>query len=156
MGMRVPRANEQTSQAENNVFVPVPEELYFELHSALRKRFSLHNATVQRLIVDLCEQYLDRNEDVLGPRGSTGGVTWGPLFLPSGTSIMMEYEGVQNFARVEGDEIVYGNERLPSPSRLASRIANNTSRNAWRDLWIKRPHDQTFVPADSLRSNAKR
>ncbi|WP_177219754.1 hypothetical protein [Nitrosospira multiformis] len=40
-----------------------------------------------------------------------------------------------------------------SRSGLANRIASGTSRNAWRDLWIKRPRDKEWVLANDLRRN---
>lgn len=38
-----------------------------------------------------------------------------------------------------------------SPSEFARVVANNTSRNAWRDLLIKRPGDTEWTLADDLR-----
>jgi hypothetical protein len=38
-----------------------------------------------------------------------------------------------------------------SPTALANQIANNTSRNAWRDLWIKFPGDDGWRLAQDLR-----
>jgi hypothetical protein len=38
-----------------------------------------------------------------------------------------------------------------SPSEFANQVAGGTNRNAWRDLWIKRPHDSEFHLADDLR-----
>jgi hypothetical protein len=78
------------------------------------------------------------------------GYHWRPLLLPPGTKIRMTYKGVTSHAEIVGDDFIYDGSKL-SPSAFANMIANDTSRNAWRDLWIKRPSDQDFQLADSLR-----
>ena len=40
-------------------------------------------------------------------------------------------------------------------AELARAIANNTSRNAWRDLMVKRPHDESWRLAEELRRAVK-
>ncbi|MBK7929808.1 MAG: hypothetical protein IPJ98_20725 [Bryobacterales bacterium] len=78
------------------------------------------------------------------------GYHWGTLFLPNGTKISMNYKGRVHAAEVRQQRIVFEGVVFP-PSELASRIANNTSRNAWRDLLIKRPTDESWCLADTLR-----
>jgi hypothetical protein len=73
------------------------------------------------------------------------------LFLPNGTKISMLYGGKSHDAEVRHDKILLGNEEISSPSLLASKIAGGTSRNAWRDLRIKRPTDMEFTLTDDLR-----
>jgi hypothetical protein len=77
------------------------------------------------------------------------GYQWKNLFLPEGTEIRMQYKGVYSYAKVENDELLY-NGQPTSPSNLANTIAGS-SRNAWRDLWIKRPGDSDWCLADELR-----
>jgi hypothetical protein len=81
------------------------------------------------------------------------GYQWKDLFLPTGTQIRMQYKGTYSYAKVDGDEIIYSGKSI-SPGSLANTIAGN-SRNAWRDLWIKRPEDKEWRLADECRREAK-
>jgi hypothetical protein len=78
------------------------------------------------------------------------GVQWPPLFLPNGTKLSMTYKGRTHIAEVRMQQIVYQGQYY-SPSELARAIASNTSRNAWRDLMIKRPTDDSWKLAYDLR-----
>lgn len=61
----------------------------------------------------------------------------------------MQYKNTYFYAKVVSDELIY--EGTPtSPANLANTIAS-TSRNAWRDLWIKRPEDNEWMLADEQR-----
>jgi hypothetical protein len=42
-----------------------------------------------------------------------------------------------------------------SPSALTKRITGS-NRNAWRDLWVKRPSDEKWMLADDLRQKEMR
>jgi hypothetical protein len=77
------------------------------------------------------------------------GYRWKRFFLPHGTEIRMQYKGKYYYARVEGDEILYDGKSI-SPGGLANAIAGG-SRNAWRDLWIKRSEDKEWKLADECR-----
>ena len=57
-------------------------------------------------------------------------------------------------AEVRDEEIVF-EEMSYSPSQWASKIAGGTSRNAWRDIWIKERGSDRWVLADDLRRNAR-
>ncbi len=83
------------------------------------------------------------------------GYHWAPLFLPNGTTIRMEYKREAFYAMVKFGKIHF-KDNTYSPSELARAIAVGkaglgTSRNAWRDLYIKRPGDPGWVLADDLR-----
>jgi len=78
------------------------------------------------------------------------GYQWGPLFLPNGTKLSMNYKGRTYHALVHHEQVWYDGKAY-SPSELARVIASNTSRNAWRDLMVKRPQDERWVLADELR-----
>jgi len=87
-----------------------------------------------------------------------GGYHWAPLFLPNGTQIRMQYKRKTFNATVKFDKIDYDGQSY-SPSELARAIAvgnkgTGTSRNAWRDLFIKRPSDSEWALADVLRQRA--
>ncbi len=62
----------------------------------------------------------------------------------------MRYKGKNYFAFVRDDDIIFEEEGY-SPSLLAKTIAGGTSRNAWRDLWIKERGSSQWVLADELR-----
>ena len=79
-----------------------------------------------------------------------GGYHWAPLFLPNGTFIRMTYMKEVFNAAVRNNKIDF-NGVFYSPSELAKVIANGTSRNAWRDLLIKRPGDTDWQLADDIR-----
>jgi hypothetical protein len=82
-----------------------------------------------------------------------GGYYWrsseASLFLPDGTDIRMKYRGEFHYARIEGNYLIFQGNRL-SPHRMAGLITK-TSRNAWQDLWIKRPDDSDWALADTFR-----
>ncbi|MCH8322636.1 MAG: hypothetical protein IIB64_06125 [Proteobacteria bacterium] len=79
------------------------------------------------------------------------GFQWKALFLPNGTLIKMPYKDQDFIAEVRHQFIHFAGKTYNSPSLLASRIASSTSRNAWRDFYIKRPKDDKFAPASFLR-----
>jgi len=58
------------------------------------------------------------------------------------------------YAKVEGDQIIYAG-RAVSPNQLAQHVGRST-RNAWHDLFIRRPGDKTFKQACVLRSEVER
>ena len=68
----------------------------------------------------------------------------------------MLYGGKMHEAEIRHEQIFLGSQEIASPSILASTIAGGTSRNAWRDLRIKRPTDIEFRLADDLRREGAR
>lgn len=78
------------------------------------------------------------------------GYRWKSVLLPPGTKIRMTYRSQVHHAEIVGDHFTYEG-RSVSPSEFANSVAGGTARNAWRDLWVKRPFDQHFVLADDLR-----
>jgi hypothetical protein len=80
---------------------------------------------------------------------SQQGYHWAPVFLPNGTLIRMEYKRETFHTTVKFGKIEYKGENY-SPSEFACTVAGNT-RNAWRDLMIKRPGDSRWIPANELR-----
>jgi hypothetical protein len=154
------------------VCVPVSSSLYNELVL----RMGDPNRGVTHLIEHAIESYLDRTEDdewsdayqawketdkpaeefrkEFGDPAS--GYHWTPLVLPNGTKIMMTYGGTKHVAEVRHERIFLANREVSSPSVLASQIAAGTNRNAWRDLWIRRPKDLEYRLADELRREGAR
>ena len=80
---------------------------------------------------------------------SVRGYQWKSLFLPEGTVLRSWSYGEHNYAYVEGDQIIH-NGRPVSPNRFAQSFAR-TTRNAWTDLFVRRPEDKTFKLACRLR-----
>ena len=74
---------------------------------------------------------------------------WKSLFLPEGTILKSWSYGENNFACVEGDDIIH-NGRSVSPNQFAQSFARAT-RNAWTDLYVRRPCDKNFTLANRLR-----
>ncbi|WP_229213369.1 MULTISPECIES: hypothetical protein [unclassified Duganella] len=79
----------------------------------------------------------------------THGYQWKSLFLPEGTVLKSWSYGETNYARVEGDQIIH-NGHAVSPNQFAQSFAHST-RNAWQDLYVRRPGDKTFKSARRLR-----
>jgi hypothetical protein len=81
------------------------------------------------------------------------GYTWkhkdANLFLPDGTEIRMRFKGQYHYAKVVDDAIQYEGKPI-TPGSLANTVGG-MNRNAWRDLWIKRPADENWRQADQCR-----
>lgn len=80
---------------------------------------------------------------------SVRGYQWKSLFLPDGTELRSWSYGEHNYARVVGDEIIHKGKAV-SPNQFAQAFARSF-RNAWTDLYIRRPEDKQFKLADRLR-----
>ncbi len=80
---------------------------------------------------------------------SVRGYQWKTLFLPDGTELRSWSYGEHNYARVIGDEIIHKGKAV-SPNQFAQSFARSF-RNAWTDLYIRRPEDKQFQLADRLR-----
>ncbi|MCP2010203.1 hypothetical protein [Duganella violaceipulchra] len=78
------------------------------------------------------------------------GYQWKSLFLPEGTVLKSWSYGENNYACVEGDQIIH-NGRAVSPNQFAQSFARST-RSAWHDLYVRRPGDKTFKLANRLRA----
>ena len=80
---------------------------------------------------------------------SVRGYQWKSVFLPEGTVLRSWSYGDHNYARVEGDQIIHDGKPV-SPNEFAQSFAR-TTRNAWTDLYIRRPCDKRFTLACRLR-----
>ena len=154
----------------SKVCVPIDADMYAEF--ILR---SGKNVDVASFIENIVQNYLDGTEgdpkiwsdqhaekfhaqlgeDFEKTYGDPEGFyQWDNLFLWNGTKIRMRYKGRNYFAVVRDDEINFEEEAY-TPSQLAKKIANGTSRNAWKDLWIKNRGSSQWVLADDLRRHFK-
>lgn len=80
---------------------------------------------------------------------------WKEVSVPSGTLVRMHYQGTDHFAEVKNGKIV-DEEGEFSPSEWASKVANRTSRNAWRDIWFKEPNAKGWSAAGDMREAARK
>ena len=134
---------------------PIRTERFIELVDFLRQRGSDRDPVD---VIDTAIEYWMTNaegkmEDLMPEvfeQPKHLGYHWRPLLLPPGTQIRMTYKGRTSHAEIVGDDFIHDGNKL-SPSAFANMVADGTSRNAWRDLWIKRPSDREFQLADDLR-----
>lgn len=133
----------------SHISVPIPTEQFLELVDFLRANDESRNPVLAiRDAIDYWIQNASWKPELFS-KTDTRGYQWKTLFLAAGTQIRMPYKGKYYYAKVEGDEIIYEGQPI-TPGSLANKIAS-TSRNAWRDLWIKRPEDKEWMLADVRR-----
>jgi hypothetical protein len=100
----------------------------------------------------VAEEQADGSLQKYGP--ASRGYHWQNVFLPNGTQLKIPYKSRDHFAEIRHQQLYY--EGTPSsPSQFASRVASNTSRNAWRDIWVKRPDDKDWLTANRLRRESR-
>jgi len=141
------------------ISIPFPTESFLQLAAFLREQGSSRDPVV--VIEDAVEYWIDNaswkkedlmRETIVGP--DSRGYMWKNVFLVQGTLLRMKKKGgAFEYAKVEGDCLVYKGESL-SPNQFAFKVAGN-ARDAWRDVWVKRPMDQDYVPANFLRKGDK-
>lgn len=143
------------------ISVPIATGQFLDLISFLQEEGSDRDPVdVVSTAIDYWMQNASWKKEELLPEtfySESHGYTWKykdySLFLPDGTEIRMPYKGSYHYAKVEGDDIKY-NGRNMSPGTLANTITSS-SRNAWRDLWIKRPGEKEWTLADEIRHAAQ-
>jgi hypothetical protein len=139
---------------KTHVSIPVPTDVFLGLAAFLREEGSDRDP-VEAVAVAI-EYWIENaswKQADLMPETIGKGYTWrykdAHLFLPPGTEIRMRYKGQNHYAKVEGDQIIYAGKPV-SPAGLANTITSS-SRNAWRDLWIKFPGEKDWTLADTRR-----
>jgi hypothetical protein len=80
------------------------------------------------------------------------GYQWKTLFLPNGTRARMHIGGECFYADVTDDQFTFSG--YPSSPRQMTISVAGPGRNAWRDLWVRRPGDRDWMQADKLRRAA--
>jgi hypothetical protein len=146
---------------KSQISVPVPVSTFLALAEFLKTQGSDRDPIVT--IDDAIHYWMDNagwKQDDLMPeiRGSaTRGYTWkyknSSIFLVDSTDIRMRYKGQYHYAKVDGDEIKYEGKSV-TPSTLANSVTGS-SRNAWRDLWIKFLESKEWILADMCREQSK-
>jgi hypothetical protein len=76
-------------------------------------------------------------------------LVWKEITIRAGSDVRMMYGGISHFAKAQNGKIVDETGEY-SPSEWASKVANGTARNAWRDLWFREP-GAAWVRAETLR-----
>lgn len=85
-----------------------------------------------------------------GDPASVRGYQWKTVFLPEGTLLCTYSYGEERYARVCGQKIICEG-RAVSPSRFA-HWARRGTRNAWNDIYLRRPQDKFYILASRLRA----
>ena len=140
---------------ETQISIPLPTRLFLDLAEFLESKGDTRDPVLAVSdAVDYWMQNADWKPELLRQAPTTNlGYQWKSLFLPAGTEVRMQYKSLWHYAKVEGDRLVYDGEAI-TPGRLANTVAGS-SRNAWRDLWIKRPGDTEWLLADDCRGEAQ-
>lgn len=154
--------------------IPFPRQLYHDLVRWSDGRFDPAEQAVTLLLwhLERCvmfdddwgylEEHFGDNADTLArtlfPQHtlenrnlpSAAPLIWKGVNIPENTEVRMDYGGRPHTAAIRCAKIEDGDGRY-SPSEWASKVAGGTARNAWRDLWFKRPGSSEWVNAMSLR-----
>ena len=134
---------------ETMLYIPMRESLF----NALVLHFSKPGrpaSGMDEVVDSVVSDFLDRvsEDDEFSPAAQRG-FYWQNVFLPNGTELRMTISAKQHFAVIEHDEVRYEGQSF-TPASWANHIAGH-SRNAWRDIYIKRPTDKDWVFANTLR-----
>lgn len=139
---------------DTQISIPLPTAQFLSLADFLRDNGDRRDPV--DVVAMAVEYWIDNaswKPELLKPIPSVGrGYQWKTLFLPDGTEIRMQYKGVYYYANVVGDKILYDG-RSVSPATFANTVAQS-SRNAWRDLWVRLAPDREWRLADECRSDS--
>jgi hypothetical protein len=145
----------------SHVSVPLPTSTFLRLVGFLQACGSDRDPV--DIVEDAVDYWIDnaewKTETLLPDAARKGGYPWKvqktsehpatALPLPAGTALRIKVGAGFKYAKVNGDSLVYQGEQV-SPNQFA-KLATGTDRDAWRDVWVKRPADQDFLHADALR-----
>jgi hypothetical protein len=137
---------------ETQISVPVQTQQFIALSDFLRNNGDARDPVL--VIADAIDYWMDNAswKSELLRKSAARGYQWKDLFLPENTEVRMQYKGRYYYAKVEGDQLMYEGAAI-TPGSLANTIANS-SRNAWRDLWVRRPNDPQWRLAADCRNEA--
>jgi hypothetical protein len=135
------------------ISIPISTSTFVDLVDFLREKNSARDPIeVIESAIDYWMMNAEWKDEILSPpMGAATGYSWKSVFLPSGSALRIKYKAQYHYAKVEGDKLMYQGESV-SPNQFASKVAD-CARDAWRDVWIKRPSDKDYVVAKSLRKN---
>ena len=139
---------------DSTINIPLPTSEFLTLVDFLKEEGS--NRDPIDVIRGAIEYWIDnaswKKEDLMPETLNYEGYQWKQLHLPHATLIRMKYKDKFYHAEVCDGGIIYENETVLSPSNFVAKVTE-TSRNAWRDLEIKRPFDSEWHSASSLRDS---
>jgi hypothetical protein len=129
--------------------------LHLQLPASLARRLNeaaaVRSVSVEQVAIDVIQgafPYSSVNQ--ANTEGeATRGYRWKNVFLPEGTLLYFNYLGTQHLAAIVDAKFTHDGKAM-SPSEFVNRISGAT-RNAWRDIWIKRPNDSRWASALDLR-----
>ncbi|MCF6101767.1 MULTISPECIES: hypothetical protein [Mesorhizobium] len=110
-------------------------------------------AVAEKYAPEVYAQWMEEDFRTYTRREEAAPLVWKEVTLRPGAEVRMAYGGKHHYAKVEKGRIVDADGSY-SPSEWASKVAEGTSRNAWRDLWFREPPSFTWVPAQLLRQQA--
>jgi hypothetical protein len=147
---------ERLMTASSHVSVPLATGHFLGLAKFLKENGS--SADPVEIISVALDYWMEnaawkKGDLILGVNVDARGYSWKTVFLPTGTVLRIKYEGQFHYAKVEGDYLLYEGKQV-SPNQFAF-IVTRTARDAWRDLWVKRPSDDDYRVADDLRRSNK-
>lgn len=153
------------SNPTDYIYVPLRADLYAELiRRSGRSNVSVYVESQIESFLDATEgdpmiwsaEYIEKRAEEVDLEffekygDPSRGYQWQAVYLPNGTQIRMTYRGDATYGEIKNGKLFLGEESM-SPSEFAGRVANNTSRNAWRDIYVKFPGDGAWKFADDLR-----
>ncbi len=127
----------------------VPAAANAELHAYLRTSGS--TLTPAEAVVRALQHWITAQRELAAP---LRGYQWKCLFLPDQTKLRMHVGGTWHYADVVGDDLIYQGHAV-SPRQWTIAIAGD-GRNAWRDLWVRRPGEKNWTIASVLRRQLER
>jgi hypothetical protein len=134
------------------ISLPYPTKSFLDLANFLKEKGSDRDPV--QVVAEAVEYWMDNADwkpETLIPEAvrKNQGYSWKTLFLPAGTLVRMKHNGDFHYAQVEGDHLIHDGVSV-SPNQFALAVAGHP-RDAWRDLWIKRPSDPDYRLAHDLR-----
>lgn len=154
-----------------DIYIPFPKELYEKI--LIRSGGKLDPAA---LAADQVEDFVDRNmldanfwteegleafereasaDNQTNDGDPERGYQWQSVLLRNGSELRMRYQGRYYYARVSHERVV-DEDGAYTPAEWVRKVANHTSRNAWRDIWVKFPGEASWHFADTLRQQVDR
>jgi hypothetical protein len=130
-----------------NLNVCIPEKLAFEVMLAAK----LSGVSIEDLVIEtLNKTFLKEIDNVDSSSENENGYLWKNVFLPAGTQLSFKFKGSTYFATVINSKIMHEGKSV-SPSEFVNNISGVT-RNAWREIWLKRPSDKGWLAVKTLRN----
>jgi hypothetical protein len=163
--------HETSTSGTEKIAILVDQELYDAITRLLHVEDSV-SARVNQFLVDLDNEMFHRRDTIgilqVGHVSDeelqvmeraweahygkiTEGYQWERVFLRNSTQLRARYKGKEYCAEVRHNQVWFKDTSV-TPSKFASIAANNTTRNAWRDLSVKLLGDD-WVRAEVVRQS---